>query len=111
MQVLYCDACREACHPARGPLARHTLLEPRQGKAALRTKAGRGEAACAEHAEEALSLYCLVCRAAVCGLCLHDTRHAHHDVQAINAMCKAQKVRPTPSLKEDVTLFPEMTTN
>nr|XP_032830058.1 E3 ubiquitin-protein ligase TRIM9-like [Petromyzon marinus] len=25
-QVAYCNACRERCHPARGPLARHRLL-------------------------------------------------------------------------------------
>lgn len=98
--MLYCDGCREACHPLRGPLARHTLLEPRQGKAALRTKLGRGDAACGEHADEALSLYCLVCRAAVCALCLHDTRHAHHDVQAINAMCKAQKTELSQNLQQ-----------
>ncbi|XP_075920837.1 E3 ubiquitin-protein ligase TRIM9-like isoform X2 [Petromyzon marinus] len=26
--VLYCDACRSRCHPARGPLAKHRLLPP-----------------------------------------------------------------------------------
>ncbi|XP_069675725.1 E3 ubiquitin-protein ligase TRIM9-like [Periplaneta americana] len=91
-EVLYCDSCRENCHPARGPLAKHTLLEPSQGRASLRSKTKSRDAQCAEHEDEALSMYCMVCKVPVCPLCLHDTRHTSHDVQAINSMCKAQKV-------------------
>ena len=36
-QVFYCDRCRENCHPARGPLAKHSLISPHQGRQALRT--------------------------------------------------------------------------
>ena len=36
-QVFYCDRCRENCHPARGPLAKHSLISPSQGRLALRS--------------------------------------------------------------------------
>jgi tripartite motif-containing protein 9/67 len=36
-QVFYCDRCRENCHPARGPLAKHSLISPHQGRQALRS--------------------------------------------------------------------------
>lgn len=88
-EVLYCDVCRDSCHPSRGPLAKHTLLEPRRGQTTKNKKDGR----CPDHDEENLSMYCMVCKVAVCALCLHDTRHTSHDVQAISSMCKAQKVR------------------
>lgn len=91
-EVLYCDSCRENCHPARGPLAKHSLLEPVAGKASIRSKTKTKDLQCVEHDDEALSMYCMVCKIPVCALCLHDTRHTSHDVQAINTMCKAQKV-------------------
>lgn len=31
-QVFYCEACREHCHPARGPLAKHALVTAQQGR-------------------------------------------------------------------------------
>ena len=36
-QVFYCDRCRENCHPARGPLAKHSLISAQQGRLALRS--------------------------------------------------------------------------
>lgn len=92
-EVLYCEACRENCHPTRGPLARHTLLEPSAGRAALRARNRARDAQCADHDDEPLAMYCLVCKAPACALCLQDSRHSSHDVQPINTMCKAQKVR------------------
>lgn len=90
--VLYCDVCRETCHPARGPLAKHLLCEaPRGGPRGPGAK--RREGRCPEHEEETLTMYCMVCKCAVCAICLHETRHNSHDVQAISSMCKAQKVR------------------
>lgn len=91
-EVLYCDSCRDNCHPPRGPLAKHTLLEPQAGRASLRTRGKSKDLQCVEHEDEPLSMYCMVCKVPVCALCLHDTRHTSHDVQAINTMCKAQKV-------------------
>lgn len=88
--VLYCEMCRESCHPSRGPLAKHSLTEPkRQSNVSLKPKDGK----CFEHQDENLSMYCLVCKIAVCGQCLMDSRHTSHDVQAIALMCKAQKVK------------------
>lgn len=89
-EVLYCDPCKEICHPSRGPLAKHTLSEPKRNSAV----AGRSkDAKCSEHPDETVSMYCLVCKVGVCAVCLMDSRHTSHDVQAIALMCKAQKVR------------------
>ena len=35
-QVFYCDRCRDSCHPARGPLAKHSLVTPQHGRQTLR---------------------------------------------------------------------------
>lgn len=88
-EVLYCDSCRENCHPSRGPLAKHTLLPPLALKA--KPKEPR-EPLCNEHPEEHLTMYCMVCKTPVCKSCLLDSRHNSHDLQPINAICKAQKV-------------------
>lgn len=83
-EIRYCDQCRELCHPARGPLAKHTLVKPR-GAAQQR------ESVCGEH-EDTLSQYCLSCKMPACGQCIGEQRHHTHDVQSINVTCKAQKV-------------------
>ncbi|KAJ8949606.1 hypothetical protein NQ318_007368 [Aromia moschata] len=88
-EVLYCDSCRESCHPSRGPLAKHVLTEPKRGSA---TVAKGKDGKCSDHPEETLNMYCLVCKIGVCAVCLMDSRHASHDVQALAVMCKAQKV-------------------
>ncbi|KAL1415954.1 hypothetical protein MTO96_028546 [Rhipicephalus appendiculatus] len=99
-EVFYCDSCRENCHPARGPLAKHTLLEPQQGKKILRARSQGGrDSKCADHVDEALSMYCMVCKVAACVLCLQDGRHASHDVQALGSMCKAQKTELSQNLQ------------
>lgn len=98
-EVLYCDSCKESCHPNRGPLAKHGLLEPLLGRAALRNKSKSRDARCSEHEDEPLSMFCMVCKVPVCPLCL-DSRHASHDVQAINAMCKAQKTELSQNLQQ-----------
>ncbi|VVC38148.1 Fibronectin type III,RING-type zinc-finger, LisH dimerisation motif,Zinc finger, RING-type,B-box, C- [Cinara cedri] len=99
-EVLYCDSCRENCHPSRGPLAKHNLLEPSVGKVALRNKIRNRDIICSEHEEECLSMYCMVCKTPVCAVCMHDSRHSSHDVQAINTMCKAQKTELSLNLQQ-----------
>lgn len=84
-EIRYCDGCRELCHPGRGPLAKHNLVKPR-GASQIR------DSVCIEHSE-ALSMYCLTCKVPTCQQCLNENRHNSHDVQAITAMCKAQKVK------------------
>lgn len=99
-EVFYCESCRENCHPARGPLAKHTLLEPQQGKKILRARSQGGrDSKCVDHVDEALSMYCMVCKVAACVLCLQDGRHASHDVQALGSMCKAQKTELSQNLQ------------
>lgn len=91
-EVMYCDPCRESCHPSRGPLAKHNLSEPKRGPGAV-NKSRDGN--CPEHVDEVLNMFCCVCKIGVCTHCLMDTRHASHDVQPLIVMCKAQKVNIT----------------
>jgi tripartite motif-containing protein 9/67 len=95
-EVFYCDACLESCHPSRGPLAKHNLTAPSDGKALLKAK--HKVIRCNEHAEESLSMFCMMCRSTVCYACVQDGRHMNHDVQAIGASCKAQKVSEPSAL-------------
>ncbi|XP_050541744.1 E3 ubiquitin-protein ligase TRIM9 isoform X2 [Daktulosphaira vitifoliae] len=99
-EVLYCDVCRESCHPSRGPLVKHNLLIPSVGKVALRNKINSRDMVCIDHEEECLSMYCMVCKIPVCAVCMHDSRHTSHDVQAINSMCKAQKTELSQNLQQ-----------
>lgn len=88
--ILYCESCKELCHPARGPLAKHVLSEPKRfAGIAIRSNDGK----CLDHPEETSNMFCLVCKISVCALCLMDSRHNSHDVQALAMMCKAQKVK------------------
>ncbi|KAJ8672538.1 hypothetical protein QAD02_003797, partial [Eretmocerus hayati] len=104
-EVLYCDSCRESCHPKRGPLATHNV-GPAQGSWAggglVRLGGGsssrasaifeNGGPGCPEHVGESLSLYCALCKVAACGLCLRDRHTAHpQDMLPLAAACKAQK--------------------
>lgn len=95
-EILYCDSCRESCHPLRGPLAKHVLTESQ--RAFLMSKAKDGK--CIEHGDEMLTMYCLVCKISVCAVCLMDTRHAAHDVQSLGMMCKAQKTELSHNLQQ-----------
>ncbi|XP_076318701.1 E3 ubiquitin-protein ligase TRIM9-like isoform X2 [Tachypleus tridentatus] len=98
-EVFYCDDCREKCHPPRGPLAAHSLVNPQQGKATLRSRSKEKKAHCGDHSAEPLGTYCMSCKIAVCGLCLTDGKHANHDVQALTGMCKAQKTELSQNLQ------------
>lgn len=92
--VFYCGPCREACHPARGPLAAHWLVSVAEGRALLRARRREREGRCTHHPQEHVSMYCLTCRLPVCVLCLHHGRHHAHDVHALNAVTKTHKVSP-----------------
>ncbi|KAM7353568.1 E3 ubiquitin-protein ligase Trim9 isoform 2-T2 [Cochliomyia hominivorax] len=91
-EIRYCDACRELCHPARGPLAKHTLVKPK-GAAQQR------ESVCGEH-EDILSMYCLTCKMPACPECINDQRHPQHEVQPISTTCKAQKTELSHNLQQ-----------
>jgi tripartite motif-containing protein 9/67 len=83
-EIRYCDQCRELCHPARGPLAKHNLIRPR-GASQVR------ETLCADH-NDTVQMFCLVCKVPICSQCLNENRHNSHEVQPITQICKAQKV-------------------
>ncbi|XP_066147699.1 E3 ubiquitin-protein ligase TRIM9 isoform X1 [Euwallacea fornicatus] len=96
-EVLYCDSCRESCHPSRGPLAKHVLSEPKRGGTSTsKSKDGK----CPEHPEETINMYCLVCKLSVCAVCLMDSRHTSHDVQSLAVMCKSQKTELSHNLQQ-----------
>lgn len=105
-EILYCEKCRENCHPARGPLAKHNLLNATAGKTALRNKHKSKEMCCDEHPSETLTFFCQVCRLPVCNRCMLENRHVQHDVQPISAVCKAQKVRQVKFVLWGVGLIP-----
>lgn len=86
--VHYCESCRELCHPARGPLAKHTLVKPKL-PASTTT---RPAMACPDHSEQ-LQFFCCTCKVPACQLCININRHGTHDVQPITGICKAQKVQ------------------
>ncbi|XP_016151030.1 E3 ubiquitin-protein ligase TRIM9-like [Sinocyclocheilus grahami] len=88
--VFYCDPCRLRCHPPRGPLAKHRLVPPAQGRISRRTSP-RKISTCTEHELENLSMYCVQCKTPVCYQCLEDGKHATHEVKALGAMWKLHK--------------------
>lgn len=91
-EVFYCEVCRDNCHPSRGPLAKHSLVTPQQGKGEIRAKSRNKETKCFEHTEETLSSYCMLCKTSLCPLCLKEGRHSNHDVHPLGSMCKNMKV-------------------
>lgn len=90
--VFYCDPCRLRCHPPRGPLAKHRLVPPAQGRISRRASP-RKTSTCTEHELENLSMYCVQCKTPVCYQCLEEGKHSAHEVKALGAMWKLHKVR------------------
>ncbi|XP_011307589.1 E3 ubiquitin-protein ligase TRIM9 isoform X3 [Fopius arisanus] len=104
-EVLYCDQCRESCHPLRGPLAAHNLGPPRaswqSNTKGTRPTGPDGAPICGDHNGETVSLYCALCKNAACSNCLRDRHAAHpHDVLPLAAACKAQKTELSQNLQQ-----------
>ncbi|XP_035703748.1 E3 ubiquitin-protein ligase TRIM9 isoform X3 [Folsomia candida] len=100
-EIFYCDKCQASCHPQRGPLAKHSLVNPTQGKVVLKEKAGPLDYfKCPDHSMESLNMYCMLCKVPVCIGCLQDMKHADHDVQPIQHMSKAQKTDLSHNLQQ-----------
>ncbi|KAM9294134.1 E3 ubiquitin-protein ligase TRIM9 isoform 1-T1 [Gastrophryne carolinensis] len=95
--VFYCEPCRLRCHPPRGPLAKHRLLPPAQGRVSRRLSP-RKVATCTEHELENHSMYCVPCKVPVCYQCLEEGRHASHEVKALGAMWKLHKSQLSQAL-------------
>ncbi|XP_067839825.1 E3 ubiquitin-protein ligase TRIM9 isoform X9 [Heptranchias perlo] len=89
--VLYCEPCQQRCHPARGPLAKHRLIPPTQGRVSKKLVA-RKSSTCTEHELENHSMYCANCKIPVCYQCLEEGKHGKHEVKALGAMWKQHKV-------------------
>lgn len=91
-EIYYCEQCCEQFHPARGPLIKHVLVQPRLGRDLIKRRNRSKESVCADHHDENVSLYCLLCKCSCCTQCVDDTSHINHQMQPINTFCKAQKV-------------------
>lgn len=109
---MYCDSCRESCHPKRGPLATHNLGPPRASwqsntiKGGTRSLGPDGTTICVDHNGEIVTLYCALCKIAACSMCLRDRHAAHpHDVLPLAAACKAQKVSNLQSIIDILLIF------
>ncbi|XP_060023318.1 E3 ubiquitin-protein ligase TRIM9 isoform X12 [Lagenorhynchus albirostris] len=89
--VFYCDPCRLRCHPPRGPLAKHRLVPPAQGRVSRRLSP-RKVSTCTDHELENHSMYCVQCKMPVCYQCLEEGKHSSHEVKALGAMWKLHKV-------------------
>ena len=89
-QVLYCEKCRESCHPSRGPLATHIMYDPKRIQNSTLTEKDK----CFEHPDEPLTKFCNNCKSVVCNTCLIDNcNHRNHEIQSLAVICKSQKVR------------------
>lgn len=102
--VFYCDPCRLRCHPPRGPLAKHRLVPPAQGRISRRASP-RKISTCTEHELENLSMYCVQCKMPVCYQCLEEGKHGTHEVKALGAMWKLHKVRARKRYQAAKSLF------
>jgi tripartite motif-containing protein 9/67 len=92
-EIYYCEDCKDAFHPMRGPLQKHTLVPPKVGRDLVRNKNRIKESKCAEHPTESANYYCLLCKCSCCNLCVtEDSTHLNHQIQPINGFCKSQKV-------------------
>ncbi|XP_032044954.1 E3 ubiquitin-protein ligase TRIM9 isoform X3 [Anas acuta] len=95
--VFYCEPCRLRCHPPRGPLAKHRLVPPAQGRVSRRLSP-RKISTCTDHELENHSMYCVQCKSPVCYQCLEEGKHSSHEVKALGAMWKLHKSQLSQAL-------------
>ncbi|XP_035673176.1 probable E3 ubiquitin-protein ligase MID2 [Branchiostoma floridae] len=97
--LAYCEDCLSTFHPARGPLARHTLVLPGQQP----DKRGPKVVMCTDHADEKVNLYCKADGMPVCSLCKLVGKHQGHKVAALSDAYKEKKdilIKEVSALKE-----------
>ncbi|XP_078604405.1 E3 ubiquitin-protein ligase TRIM63-like [Branchiostoma floridae x Branchiostoma japonicum] len=85
--LAYCEDCLSTFHPARGPLAKHTLIPPGQRPGNAEPKV----VMCAEHADEKVNLYCKADEMPVCALCKLVGKHQGHEVAALSDAYKEKR--------------------
>uniref|UniRef100_A0A1I8AM41 E3 ubiquitin-protein ligase TRIM9 n=1 Tax=Steinernema glaseri TaxID=37863 RepID=A0A1I8AM41_9BILA len=96
--VYYCAPCQTVLHPPKGPLKKHQLTSANARRTPATTSAEK-ESKCAYHENEVLTMFCAVCKTAVCCMCLHEVRHQNHDVHSLQSTCKAQKSELSQTLQ------------
>ncbi|TKR60484.1 hypothetical protein L596_027725 [Steinernema carpocapsae] len=57
------------------------------------------ESKCAFHENEILTMFCVVCKSAVCCMCLQEIRHQNHEVHSLHNTCKSQKSELSQTLQ------------
>lgn len=101
----YCKQCEKSSH---SDFSNHTVLplenidncntltkqRPETNSLSFtpRTNTDYQLTTCLEHPTENLSLYCASCNASMCVLCQQEHKHVTHNVKAIGALFKQQKV-------------------
>ena len=88
-QASYCDDCFLMFHPMRGPLAKHSILNPTEASARSSLSGGDPSSGgrsitCPDHKGKDLDLFCVNCQRPICYLC--DRVGGHHEHQ----MCDLQ---------------------
>ncbi|CAH1264297.1 MID1 [Branchiostoma lanceolatum] len=78
----YCESCLSSCHPKKGALARHQLVEPTAEKKTVM---------CSEHDDEKINLVCIACEVPICQLCKLVGKHKEHDVDALSTQYNVKK--------------------
>ncbi|KAK0410705.1 hypothetical protein QR680_005285 [Steinernema hermaphroditum] len=96
--VYYCTPCQTVLHPPKGPLMKHQLTPANARRTPAATSAEK-ESKCAFHENELLTMFCAVCKSAVCCMCLQEVRHQNHDVHSLQNTCKAQKSELSQTLQ------------
>ncbi|XP_043932240.1 E3 ubiquitin-protein ligase TRIM9-like [Protopterus annectens] len=95
--VFYCDPCHLRCHPPRGPLAKHHLVPPAQGRVSRRLSP-RKISTCTDHELENHSMYCVQCKIPVYYQYLEEGKHSSHEVKVLGAMWKLHKSQLSQAL-------------
>ena len=88
--ILYCNSCLGACHPARGPLSKHTLRQVVTGQVSF-PQITSSDVTCFEHNGRTIDEFCCTCNLLVCEQC-KLSRHREHQFENIPVGCKSQKV-------------------
>ena len=81
----YCSECLDSMHPSKGPLAYHTIIEPRE-----KQKQDCAVTKCDFH-DDLMDLYCLQCEVSACESCLDDI-HKDHATESLYLYSKRVKV-------------------
>uniref|UniRef100_A0A1I8H822 SAM domain-containing protein n=1 Tax=Macrostomum lignano TaxID=282301 RepID=A0A1I8H822_9PLAT len=84
-EMYFCDRCSGRTH---GQQQQHHLLPAALGRDLLSQKQLHRAALCQTHRQELLTLYCRTCCVALCGNCVG---HAGHELEPLQACCKARK--------------------